>query len=101
MSNDGILFILQVAVASKLVNRHRLTEESIVILSFYQEQSSLISKKLQQKGHKNITVLSVDCCQGTSKVVYMYCLGVNLFLREKSNHSINKILSITYLFLAL
>lgn len=65
MFNDGIFSILQVAVASKLVNRHRLTEESIVILSFYQEQSCLISKKLQQKGHKNITVLTVDCCQGT------------------------------------
>lgn len=83
MFNDGIFSILQVAVASKLVNRHRLTEESIVILSFYQEQSGLISKKLQQKGHKNITVLTVDCCQGTwiscQSIMFMNCLGLNLF----------------------
>ncbi|XP_022318175.2 3'-5' exoribonuclease HELZ2-like isoform X3 [Crassostrea virginica] len=55
---------LAVAIASKLVSRHRLAEESIVILSFYPEQSTLISKKLQQKGHKNISVYPVNACQG-------------------------------------
>ncbi|XP_061191305.1 helicase with zinc finger domain 2-like [Saccostrea echinata] len=55
---------LAVAIASKLVNRHRLGEESIVVMSFYTEQCALISKKLQQKGHKNISVCTVESCQG-------------------------------------
>ncbi|XP_046550029.1 LOW QUALITY PROTEIN: helicase with zinc finger domain 2-like [Haliotis rubra] len=53
-----------VTIATSLVNRYRVSESDIVVLSQHQAQCAAIQKKLQLKGLRKITVCTVLASQG-------------------------------------